>query len=232
MNRLLGLVALSALMVACGASSTPSAAPATEEPEAEAGIDDGGVIDAAPDAVVPTGKCADAFGSALTEGFGRIDGIVYAVQKPSDTQCVMPNDDHVVVQVLMNGAVYRMVVNVQSDRQGVDPKIRVAVVPHALPPPAFAEGWHLGAVLDYARTLDVHAGSAFTPRALAEAVAQIDGEVKVGDPVSVYAVSGAGRPESAHLVHRNRRDEDGAIVVLPSSATPKFLLFHFDGQTF
>ena len=52
--------------------------------------------DAPVDGFVPTGKCADAFGSELVAGFGRIDGTIYAVQKPSDTTCTFPNSDHVV----------------------------------------------------------------------------------------------------------------------------------------
>lgn len=84
--------------------------------------------DARVDGFVPSGKCADMFGSALTAGFGRIDGTIYAVQKPSDTTCTFSNADHVILQVLMNSAVYRLVVNVQSDRAGADPKIRIAVL--------------------------------------------------------------------------------------------------------
>lgn len=176
-----------------------------------------------------TGKCADEFGDQLTEGFGRIDGIVYAVQKPSDTQCTLPNDDHVIVQVLMKGAVYRLVTNVLST--GADPNVRFAVVPHALPPPAFEEGWHAGAALDYPNTLDVH-NDDFTPYAMDDLVAKIAADVKVGDKVSVYGHSGAGRPESAHKIHRNSgANEDGAIVVSPTGS-PKFLLFHFDEQVF
>ena len=185
---------------------------------------------AASDANRPTGQCAATFGSGLTEGFGRIDGIVYAVQKPSDTACVLPNSDHVIVQVLMNGAVYRLVTNVQGSSAG-DPKIRAALVPHALPAPAFADGWHADASLDYAATLDVHADAAFTALTLEEGVAKIAAALKIGDPVSVYATVGAGRRESAHLIHRNKTNKDGAIVVSPTSR-PAFLLFHFATQTF
>src|SRR5262249_7095216 len=69
---------------------------------------DGGPIDKA-------ANCAATFGQALTSSFGRIDGAVLAVVKPSDTQCPLPNSDHVILQVTMNGEAYRLVVNVQSD---------------------------------------------------------------------------------------------------------------------
>src|SRR4051794_34872783 len=45
--------------------------------------------------------CASTFGSALTSAFGRIDGTVLAVVKPIDTQCAMPNNDHLVLEVTM-----------------------------------------------------------------------------------------------------------------------------------
>ncbi len=227
--------ALAVIIVACSGSSEPiepAATPPVETPAEDCGTAaDATPVDSGAETGGITGQCASTFGNALTEGFGRIDGLIYAVQKPSDTQCVFPNKDHLIVQVLMNGAVYRMVVNIESDRAGQDPKVRYAVFPHAMPAPAFAEGWHANLKLDYPTTLDAH-NAAFTPFTLAELVTKISAELTIGAPVSVYATSGKGRPESAHLVHRNKNQEDGAIVVGPTSASPKFLLFHFDKQTF
>jgi len=225
------------LAAACSSKAATTTTPPVEQPPpSEVEAEDAGstIVDATAPAKEAeaglTGQCASAFGDKLTVGFGRIDGIVYAVQKPSDTQCVMPNNDHVIVQVLMNGAVYRLVVNVESN--GADPNIRYAAAPHALPAPAFAEGWHTGLALDYPTDLDLH-NAAFSPHTLEEAVTKIAAEVKVGDPISVYAQSGAGRPESAHLIHRNgaTTKKDGAIVVSPTTQ-PKFLAFHFSDQTF
>lgn len=236
----LGLLSLAvsgsalAVLEACSSSDDGKAAtPAQDSSAADVATDTGPAADAGADTGL-TGKCADKFGSALTEGFGRIDGVVYAIQKPSDTTCAMPNKDHVVLQVLMNGAVYRMVVNVQSDRGG-DTKVRVSTVAQAMPAPPFEEGWHTGIPLDYANILGVHSGDGgFAALTLDEAVAKIAAEVKVGDEVAVYATSGAGRPESTHLVHRNEpgKNEDGAIVIGPNSASPKLMLFHFADQTF
>lgn len=235
---LLSLAGASALLVACSGSSASSPTGTAPADDAAAPADDAATAsdtsttpDAAVDAFVPTGMCAGAFGSALTEGFGRIDGIVYAVQKPTDKTCTFPNSDHVVLQVLMNGAVYRLVINVQSDRATADPRIQIATLPHALPAPAFAEGWHAAVPLDYVTSLGAHADATFTPLTLAEATAKIVTEVKVGAPIAVYGTSGAGRPESAHLIHRNATDQDGAIVIDPTTS-PKFMLFHFDNQTF
>jgi hypothetical protein len=64
-----------------------------------------------------------------------------------------------------------------------------------------------------------------------ELVGKIASELAIGSKVSVYAWSGAGRPESAHKIHKNTgAGTDGAIVALEGSS--RFLLFHFDGQTF
>jgi len=212
-----------------GEASPPAADAAPDQTQAPDAAEDAGTVDTGPD-----GACASVFGTGLTEGFGRLDGVVHAVQKPTDTACPQPNSDHVIVQVAMNGDIYRMVVNVQSDRAGQDPKIRYAEVPHDLPAPPFEEGWHTGVPLDYANMLGVHSDGGFAPLAMNDAVAKIVAAVKVGAPVAVYAESGAGRPESAHLIHRNSggNNSDGAIVVDPDGASPTFLLFHFDGQSF
>lgn len=227
----LGLAPACSSSAASSPSTTPDAAVAVPEESPDAGSP--AAQDAGEDAAVAlTGQCASTFGSALTDGFGRIDGVVYAVQKPSDTQCVMPNADHVVVQVLVNGAVYRMVVNVKSDRAGSSPDVRYAKLPHALPAPAWAEGWHTDAPLDYVTTLGASTTTTgFSPTPMNDLVSELASVLVVGAPVSVYATSGDGRPESAHLVHRNKTNQDGAIVLSPS-ASPTFLLFHFDGQTF
>ena len=230
-----GVAFAAGLFFACSSSSNPSggapsdgvdAAPPGEDAAVETDASDA----AAPvDASKPTGQCAATFGDKLATGFGRIDGIVYAVQKPSDTQCVFPNNDHVIIQVLMNGAVYRLVANVQGS--GTDPKIRIGQMAHALPAPAFAEGWHADAPLDYLTTLGAHADASFTALTLDEGVTRVAAALKVGDPVAIYGTCGAGRPESAHLIHRNKTNQDGAIVVNPTT-TPTFMLFHFDNQTF
>lgn len=224
-----------ALLAACSSDDAKGGGTTgTEGGAADTSVEAAEVPDAGEDAAL-TGKCSATFGTALTDGFGRIDGVVYAVQKPSDVDCAMADKSHVVVQVLMEGAVYRLVVNLESDVGGADPKIRFVTFPHAMPAPEYAEGWRTGVPLDYANLLGAHSGDAgFAPLTPAEAATKIAAEVKVGDAISVYAVSTPGQSSSAELVHRNDpgKNEDGAIVVGPTSATPKFLLFHFADQTF
>jgi hypothetical protein len=171
--------------------------------------------------------CASTFGTALTNAFGRIDGTVLAVVKPVDTQCAMPNNDHLVLEVTMMGAVYRMVANLQSTIG--DPNVRFQILPHALPPPAWAEGWHTGVTLDYVTDLGVHAGGAFMPYPLAQLADVVTDNIAVGQKISVYATSSGGA--SAHLIHRNLPSADGAIVIDPEGS-PKMLLFSFADQSF
>lgn len=217
------------LLLGCSSSETTPATNApdsgtTAPPAADADADAGAIEDSGP---AFDGSCVvSSFGDDLTAGFGRIDGVLTAIQMPNDQTCSMPNRDHLILQVLMNGAVYRLVVNTD---------VKVLELEHALPAPPFAEGWHTGIALDYAKDLGVQS-TAFTDPGDMTATVQktIGAGLTVGDNVSVYATSGAGRPESAHLVHRNASpaNTDGAIVVHPDGAKPKFVLFAFDDQTF
>jgi len=193
----------------------------------DAGSTDSGVI---PDA----GKqaaCASSFGAALTNAFGRVDGTVVAVVPPGDPNCALPNSDHVVVQVSFDGGVHRMVINVQSSFG--DPQIRVRQVTAPLPAPAFALGWHPGLALDYPTQLDVHSDGGWTALSLQQAAQRVYDLVEVGTPIAVYATSTGGSfAASAHKVHRNGSNTDGALVLNPTSAQPTWVLFHFANQSF
>lgn len=234
MSRWMGLCVF---LAAC--SSAPSSptdggadAPAVDAPAVDAPAVDALAVDApAVDVTSPAAACASEFGRALTPGFSRLDGVVTAVVTPADTQCRMPNSTHVIVQVRMGGAVYRLVVNINSTRAGVDPRVRIADVRAPLPLPAWEDGWHVNQQLDYVVSLGLHTDAFMfrEPDALARFLAAT---VPVGTRVSVYATNGASQPDSAHLIHRNGHGDDGAIVIDPTGASPRWLLFHFDGQTF
>jgi hypothetical protein len=172
--------------------------------------------------------CASTFGTALTNSFGRIDGTVLAVVEPGNQACAMPNGTHLVLQVLAGGAAYRMVVNVKSDSG--DPDVFFRTLPHALPAPAWADGWHTGVTLDYVNDLQVHADASFTQHPMADLVKIVADQLTLGAKISVYATSSGGA--SAHLVHRNDGKADGTIVIDPEGPSPTMLLFHFPTQSF
>jgi hypothetical protein len=175
--------------------------------------------------------CASTFGAELTNAFGRIDGTLLAVVTPQDTQCAQPNNDHLIIRVTMNQKAYRMVANVLSS--GADTKVRFGELQHALPEPAWSEGWHAGVALDYVSTLGVHSTAGFLPYEMNALVAQVSDRLTLGAPISIYATSAGGaKADSAHLIHRNATNKDGAIVIDPKGAAPRFLLFHFADQTF
>ena len=173
--------------------------------------------------------CASSFGDALTDSFGRIDGTVLAVVGPTDSQCAKPNNDHLVVQVLMDGAAYRMVVNVQSDFG--DPDVLLLEKQKPLAGPAWSEGWHTDVGLDYVGDLAANQQD-FTAYPMAELVERVTAELVLGAAISVFATSGSGVVDSAHLIHRNETHRDGAIVLEPDSDSPRYLLFAFANQSF
>lgn len=242
LRRIPLLFALTALAVACSSASSSGkggtgastsddtgnldasvATPADGGTLADAGIVDAVVVrDSA-----AASQCTATFGTALTSAFGRADGTLLAILTPEDQQCPRPNSTHVVLELTMGGAAYRMVVNVMSDTAPFD--VAYTEVHAPLAGPAWADGWHTGVGFDYATTLGLHS-AAFVPTATAGLVSTIVTRLAIGAPVSVYATSSGG--DSAHLVHRNATDQDGAIVIDPASSSPLYMLFRFSNQTF
>jgi hypothetical protein len=181
----------------------------------------------APDADKAAG-CASAFGTELTNAFGRLDGTVLAIVPPGNQTCAMPNATHVVLEVTMHGAAYRMVVNVLSTSS--DPHVWLGAIDAPLAGPTWSEGWHPGVQLDYVATLGV-AKTSFSEAVEPLAVDRV-GEIAIGAHISVFATSSGGATaDSAHLVHRNATNADGAIVLDPETA-PHYLLTAFPEQLF
>jgi hypothetical protein len=188
-------------------------------------------IDAAPDSsgTDKSAGCASTFGAALTNAFGRVDGTVLAILAPGNQTCAMPNSTHVVLEVTMNGAAYRMVVNVLSTSNVPDVWLGATDAPLAGPP--WSEGWHPGVQLDYVTTLGV-TKAMFTESMQAAAVARVTDAITIGAHISVYATSSGGtQAASTHLIHRNLTNQDGAIVLDPETA-PHYLLTAFPEQSF
>jgi hypothetical protein len=209
-------------------SSSPDRAitadiPAVQDATADLAVDGG---------VDKSAMCASTFGNALTNAFGRADGTVLAVVRPQDQQCALPNGTHLVLQLTIDGQAYRMVINVMSDRAGQDPRVQLLQMNAPLPGDPWSEGWHTGpgVALDYVSTLGVHSTDAFMPYDIGPLVDLLTDAITLGMPVSVYATSSGGA--SAHLVHRNAPNADGALVLDPTSANPTWFLFHFVEQVF
>jgi len=210
-------------LLACSNGSTPADASTDDA----ATIDESDATDAAID-VDKSASCAASFGQAIgAVGFARFDGTIVAVVPPDDQACAEPNSTHLVLQIQAQGAVYRMVIDV--DDKAAPGTIHTAEIQHALLGGAWADGWH-SVPLDYVGDLAEHAGS-FTSTDTASAVAWATAPLAIGAHVSVFATA-QGEADSAHLVHRNFTNQDGAIVVDPESASPTWLLFAFSDQNF
>jgi hypothetical protein len=217
--------------LACSSNgSAPEGAGASAKGSPDASSDSSAVVDASDD-VDKSATCATTFGSALTNAFGRVDGTVVAVVPPNDQTCAMPNATHLVIQVLVQGAVYRMVVDVLSDvlSDSGSPDVYFYETDAPLAAGAWSEGWHPGVALDYVTTMSLRS-TQFTSMAEEDVVAKITSEIQIGAHIAVFATS-AGEPSSAHLVHRNLTGQDGAIVVSPETA-PHYLLIRFYEQSF
>jgi len=219
-------IAAALLLVACS-SRSPDAPDAGDDASADDVALAETSVDAAPD-VDKAAPCAATFGSSLTDAFARLDGTVLAVVPPNDQACAMPNSTHLVIQVLVGGEAYRMVVDVHSTFAPYD--VLEDEIDAPLAGGAWAEGWHAGASLDYVGTLGVHS-DAFASMTMDDVVAKITSQIDLGSRISVFATSQSS-PSSAHLVHRNATNQDGAIVIHPDGSLPHWILIRFAEQTF
>jgi hypothetical protein len=175
---------------------------------------------------------AGGWGHSLNATFGRIDGHLVALAKPTDTQCDQSNSSHFVLEISMNGATYPLVVNV-DDKKSSNSSVYFAETDAPLQGVPWQEGWHTDSSekLDYAKHLNVHS-DAFQPYPETALVGQIMCHLTIGQQVSVYAL-GWG-VDGAHDIHRNTGGggADGAIVLNAGSASPHYLMFRFSNQTF
>ncbi|MGE0867933.1 MAG: hypothetical protein AB7P03_05215 [Kofleriaceae bacterium] len=179
------------------------------------------------DAADKAAPCVATFGKDLADGFGRLDGTVVAVLPPGNQTCPRPNSTHLILEVAATGQVYRMVAATKSATGKPDMALAQRDAP--LEGPAWAEGWHLGIPLDYVTTFGLHRED-FVTSPQAELVQTVTSQLELGARVSVFATV-EGQPDSAHLIHRNTSDADGAIVINPDTAA-HYLLFRFDNQLF
>ncbi|HEX3476404.1 MAG TPA: lamin tail domain-containing protein [Kofleriaceae bacterium] len=202
------------------------------------GTPDAGVPDAgggAPDAGgggtgdgTPTRQsCTGTFGSAMTTAFGRLDGFLVAIVNPNTTTSCRGDDNHIHLQVKVNGRIEDIAVNVESTSGNPDVDFRT--VGAALRGGAWTEGWHPGQTLDYRNSLGVTSGS-FTEETLTQLTASVDNLLASANHVSIFTTGFDAT--GGDLVHREGSNHDGAIVINPTTSNPTYLLFHFTNQTF
>jgi hypothetical protein len=230
------------VFAACSTASlsTPPApsAPDASAPEAPNGDADVADTSAPPDVashpdaseagVDKSAPCVATFGQAIgSVGFARFDGTVVAILAPGNRTCPAPNSTHVVVELKFSGAVYRMVIDV--DDTAAKGTIHARTITHPSIGGPWQDGWH-AVPLDYVKDL-AQSSATFSSSATADAVASITEALDLGAHVSVFATA-QGENDSAHLVHRNAANKDGAIVIDPDGPAPKWLIFAFADQVF
>lgn len=199
------------------------------------GTPDAGVPDASgtPDASTsgdgtPTRlPCTSTFGSAMTTAFGRLDGFLVSIVNPNTTTSCRGDDNHIHLQVQVNGGIEDIAVNVASTSG--NPDVFFRTVGAALRGGAWTEGWHPGQTLDYPSNLGVSSGS-FTEETLTQLTTSVDNLIANANHVSIFATG--FDPTGGHLVHREGSSHDGAIVINPTTSNPTYLLFRFSTQSF
>jgi hypothetical protein len=228
------VVASSLAIVACSGSSSSSSPIDDAGAGGEAAASDAPAAssDASPDtsdaSVDKSAPCVSSFGQAIgSVGFARFDGKVVAILAPGNKTCPAPNSTHLVLELALSGAVYRMVVDV--DDVAATGTIHSRTITHTMVGGPWQDGWHAVA-LDYVTDLGQNATD-FASTPTAGAVEAITNALDLGAHVSVFATA-QGENDSAHLVHRNLTKQDGAIVLDVDAATPTWLLFSFSDQSF
>jgi hypothetical protein len=209
-------------LVALGCVATPP-----EDLDAAPEVDAAVALDAY-DGPLERRACTDAFGSAIPNDFGRLDGRLVAIVPPGFGGC-RADADHVRLQILVGAAVYDVAVTTRSSMNPGMPEVYLGRIEHAPPGPPFAEGFHADVPLDYP-FIGVHSTD-LAPLAEDELVAAIEAALADVHHVSIFATGYVGG-DGAHLVHRNGGGRDGAIVLHPFSASSGMLVFRFDDQTF
>jgi hypothetical protein len=171
--------------------------------------------------------CTSSFGSAMTATFGRLDGFLVSVVNPNTTSSCRGDDNHIHLQVRVNGGVEDIAVNIASTTG--NPDVDFLTLGAALRGGGWSEGWHPGQTLDYSTNLGVHSGN-FTEETPTQLTSLVDAAVASANHVSIFTTGFDAT--GGHLIHREGSSHDGAIVVNPLSASPQYLLFHFTTQSF
>jgi Lamin Tail Domain len=204
----------------------------------DAGVADSGA--GSPDAATPdaggTGSgdgtptrraCTGTFGSAMNTTFGRLDGFLVAIVPINGSSTCRGDNNHVHLQILVNGQTEDIAVNTASTVGNPDVDFRTVNAP--LKGIAWTEGWHPSQQLDYVNNLGVTSGS-FTEMTQAKLAPLVGSTLANANHVSIFTTGFDGT--GGHLIHRNPTNHDGAIVINPLSSSPTYLLFHFTTQSF
>ena len=204
------LVVLALVLAACGSPASTR----------DGGGGDGSVD--ANDGTPVRQACTNSLGSALTQVYGRLDGTLVAIVQPGGSNC-NADSDHVHLQVMTNGAVYDIAVDIGSSTANDG-----HTTTRELTFPAWSEGWHTGVDEDYV-SLGIHSTD-LPNEPHTQIASEITADLATVNHISIFG-TGYG-PDGAHLVHRNGSGHDGFVVSEPLSTPSHARLFSFSSQTF
>jgi hypothetical protein len=201
-----------------GIDASTGGADASTAPDASTGTGDG----------TPTRQpCTGSFGSAMNTTFGRLDGFLVSIIDPGQGAGCSGDAHHVHLQILVNGGIENIAVNVDSSIG--TPNVDFLQVNAPLAGAPWSEGWHPSQLLDYTNNLGVHSTD-FAVTTPSQLTTIVNDALATANHVSIFCTG--FNSTGGHLVHRHANNDDGAIVINPLSASPTYLLFHFDNQTF
>ncbi len=168
--------------------------------------------------------CTSAFGSALKGSFGRLDGTVVSIVDPGGSSKCNGDSSHLHIQVLMDGDVYDVAVNVDGGYW------YQADVP--LPGSAWSEGYYEDS-LDYASGLGV-SSSQFTAISQSALTTALEQQLASVNHITTYGTiyTGSDAGSGMHDIHYQSTNKDGAIFLQPLSAQAHMILFRFSGDSF
>ena len=195
----------------------------------DAGVVDSATVDAAAsgDGTPTRQPCTSTFGTAMSATFGRLDGFLVSIVNPNTTTACRGDDNHIHLQVKVNGGIEDIAVNIASTTGNPDLDFRT--INAALRGGAWTEGWHTGQTLDYPTNLGVSSTS-FTEETPTQLTTLVDNAIANANHVSIFTTGFDAT--GGHLVHREGSSHDGAIVINPTTTSPTYLLFHFTTQSF
>jgi hypothetical protein len=165
-------------------------------------------------------------GTAINTTFGRLDGTLsYVVAKGGSRSC-NGDDSHVHLQVLVNGEVYDVAVDI-----GATPgDVALFTEDIALPGGAWAEGWHGSDTLTYT-ALGLHAPQ-FTGQDPTTLAANLVSELAQANHVSIFGTA-YNTNNGCHDVHyHGGGGQDGALFVDPLSPQAHGMFFRFSTDSF
>jgi hypothetical protein len=125
---------------------------------------------------------------------------------PYTTASCRGDDNHIHLQVKVNGGIEDIAVNAASTTG--NPNVDFRTVSAVLRGGAWSEGWHPRQTLDDPGNLGVSSTS-FTEETLTQLTASVDNLIAHANHVSIFATGFDAT--GGHLIHRQGSSHDGAI---------------------